>query len=543
MMGRGEWNAEGFYASMHKSNMLFWVVAVAGAMSACGGSTDEPNQGEELASVGSELTAQQRLAACAQDPRVQAGLVTQNVCAGASIFFNETFGGNGRTCGSCHPVGNNYTIDPTFVAAQHGNRPEDPLFVFEQQPALANLETSDLLDDAAILENLDGFEDPTHKFVSRSVPHIMSLATSRTRDSQDGTSASFTERLGWSGDGSSNGSLRAFLEGAIKQHFTKRLARVAGTDFRLPSAQESDLAAEYQLSVGRLNELDLSVVRLFDAAAETGRQAFRDPARGRCNSCHFNAGANFDLTRRNRNFDTGIVRANSSLTIGFVGNVGISDGGFGGQGLASPNVDVNGIGFPNGFGNLTFNTPPLIEAADTGPFFHSNRIGDARVGPTIEDAVAHYASVPFLSSIGAAQSQARFGSPLDLNAGDGLAIARFLRVLNTALNLDMATQRLAACRTLALRFGNTRVDIQRRLIELSFTELDDALQDMTPVDLYPAAQEQVTLAKFALGLAIATTSSSQRRQYAGDAMNQIATARGLLGSNINFQLGQGNLMF
>ncbi|HKO53269.1 MAG TPA: hypothetical protein VJV79_36415 [Polyangiaceae bacterium] len=44
---------------------------------------------------------------------------------------------------------------------------------------------------------------------------------------------------------------------------------------------------------------------------------------------------------------------------------------------------MNGIGFPNGFGNLTFNTPPLIEAADTGPFFHSNRIGDGRVGPTL----------------------------------------------------------------------------------------------------------------------------------------------------------------
>ncbi|HKO53270.1 MAG TPA: hypothetical protein VJV79_36420 [Polyangiaceae bacterium] len=66
-----------------------------------------------------------------------AGLVKRTVCAGASIVFNETFGGNGRTCGSCHPVANNYTIGPTFVAAQHGSRPEDPLFVFEQEAALA----------------------------------------------------------------------------------------------------------------------------------------------------------------------------------------------------------------------------------------------------------------------------------------------------------------------------------------------------------------------------------------------------------------------
>src|SRR6187402_2416788 len=50
------------------------------------------------------LPVEARLEACAEDPRVLAGLVTQSVCAGADIFFRETFDGNGRTCGSCHPV-------------------------------------------------------------------------------------------------------------------------------------------------------------------------------------------------------------------------------------------------------------------------------------------------------------------------------------------------------------------------------------------------------------------------------------------------------
>ncbi|HKB14497.1 MAG TPA: hypothetical protein VKF62_00445, partial [Planctomycetota bacterium] len=35
---------------------------------------------------------------------------------GSNLFFNETFNGNGRTCGTCHPANNNFTIDPTFIS-------------------------------------------------------------------------------------------------------------------------------------------------------------------------------------------------------------------------------------------------------------------------------------------------------------------------------------------------------------------------------------------------------------------------------------------
>ena len=40
-------------------------------------------------------------------PEIFSDLVTQ----GEDIFFNETFDGNGRTCGTCHPATNNVTID------------------------------------------------------------------------------------------------------------------------------------------------------------------------------------------------------------------------------------------------------------------------------------------------------------------------------------------------------------------------------------------------------------------------------------------------
>lgn len=51
--------------------------------------------------------------------------------------------------------------------------------VAENLPALAQLEKPELLrDHGLILENVDGAEAPTTKFVMRSVPHCFSLSTS-----------------------------------------------------------------------------------------------------------------------------------------------------------------------------------------------------------------------------------------------------------------------------------------------------------------------------------------------------------------------------
>ena len=235
-----------------------------------------------------------------------AGLVGTDVCAGADIFFRETFGGNGRTCGSCHPAANNLTIDKPFIDQLHAQNSRDPLFVAEFNPQLSQLETVDLRASGAILENVDGFQDPTNKFVSRAVNHLFSLRTSILRDPGDGTSGAIVERTGWGGDGApGNGALRFFLDGAIKQHFTKTLLRRENVDFQLPNDLERDLTAAFQLNLGRLTELDLPSVRITDAQAEEGRVLFLDPRRaGRCNLCHANAGANFIDTRLNRNFDT-----------------------------------------------------------------------------------------------------------------------------------------------------------------------------------------------------------------------------------------------
>lgn len=496
-----------------------------------------------------DVSADQRLEACRRDPRVVTGLVSAEVCAGADIFFRETFGGNGRTCGSCHPQENNTTLDPAFVAALKQRNPRDPLFIADYDPNLSQLETSDLTEFAAILENVDGFSDPTRRFVSRTVSHVLSLKTSIAGDPGDGTVDPTLERTGWGGDGVGDGTLSSFLEGAIKQHFTKDLRRRENVDFRKPTAQEAELTRTFQLSLGRLNELRLSEVTIADARAEEGRLAFMDPERGRCNVCHANAGANFLDTGLNRNFDNGVRRASSArfITRGtFEGGL-LSDAGFGGVDLEQPNFDTLGIGLLDGFGDGTFSVPPLIEAADTAPFFHNAFKFQSRLPDDIEEAVNFYRlpSDAFGQSSGGQFLEQRFGSKLVLDGEDSGAIARFLRVLNAAFNSDLAQQRLEAARTLVVTYGNTGADIQLGLMRLADVELDDAIEVMDPDsgELYPTVRSLLAQARQDIALGLGATTAAQRQARIMSALSRISAGRPLLGTNITFQLGQGNLMY
>ena len=38
------------------------------------------------------------------------------IVEGRRLFFEETFSGNGRTCGTCHPAADNFTIDPDRIS-------------------------------------------------------------------------------------------------------------------------------------------------------------------------------------------------------------------------------------------------------------------------------------------------------------------------------------------------------------------------------------------------------------------------------------------
>ena len=74
-----------------------------------------------------------------------------------------------------------------------------------------------------------------------------------------------------------------------------------------------------------------------------------------------------------------------------------------------------------------FNSPPVVESADTGPFFHNHTV------PDIEAAVAFYGTPAFKDSL------VLVAVPVDISADpadpDVQAIAAFLRVLNALENI------------------------------------------------------------------------------------------------------------
>ena len=85
---------------------------------------------------------------------------------GRRIFLEETFDGNGRTCGTCHPAENNFALIPVFNATLP---PRDPLFSAEFNSELKeNFEKPELMREfGLILENVDGFGDLENKFAMR----------------------------------------------------------------------------------------------------------------------------------------------------------------------------------------------------------------------------------------------------------------------------------------------------------------------------------------------------------------------------------------
>lgn len=370
---------------------------------------------------------------------------------GERLFTEETFEGNGRTCSSCHPPLNNFTLDQEFIADLPD---DDPLFVAEFDPALETLEEPELMRGLALVkENQDGMDDLENKFNMRAVSHTLALQTSLDVFFLDDNSV--IEAIGWSGDGAPNGvvpidgALRLFANGAITQHATKSLDREEGVDFRLATDDELDAMEAFQLSLGRQEELDLTTMAFASPAVTEGMTLFNDH---KCGFCHANAGAN-DIGVHPFGPDQRLAGGNLNLNTG-VENIPLDeslgrrprDGGFGAifdqVTPLNPFFDQNADGvvdFPTApehncstvaegsgaFGDGTFNIPPLVEAADTPPFFHNN--GAA----TLEESVAFYGTTAFNCSPGGRA----VGGIAFASADEVTKVSNFLRVLNVLENI------------------------------------------------------------------------------------------------------------
>jgi cytochrome c peroxidase len=382
------------------------------------------------------------------DPATRAANFTRLVAQGRQLFLKETFAGNGRACGTCHKENNNFTIDPEFIATLPAT---DPLFVAEFNPALVTLEKPDMLRSLGlILVNADGF-DPQRGFTLRSTQNVQALGNSTTPQdpsfgidfSTNGRNPNPPERLGWGNDAP---PLRDFPIGAIVQHAPKALDRRVGVDFRVPTDEELDALVAYQLPLGRQEDFNLPLLELTSTLARTGKALYLDsgnigePGHKNCNGCHFSAGGSAGMSFNPNT--PGFPKADGSprgFNIAVAKNVNETplalalalprDGGFG----QIPTVFGsfgNTDDLPPPFGHFEleeFNSPPLVESADSGPFFHNHTVKD------LESAVAFYGTQAFQTSIG------NGGVPVSISADPNdpevQAISAFLRVLNALENI------------------------------------------------------------------------------------------------------------
>jgi hypothetical protein len=143
-----------------------------------------------------------------------------------------------------------------------------------------------------------------------------------------------------------------------------------------------------------------------------------------------------------------------------------------------------------------FNAPPLIEAADSGPFFHNNAVD------TIEEAVAFYNSDAFnddAANLIFIREQDSGGIGIKLDASAVTAVASFLRVLNAIENLRQAKE----LENTAL--GPVTQVVAKKLVNRALDELEDANDVLTDVKLQPKAilhiRKAIQFSKVALAAA------------------------------------------
>jgi cytochrome c peroxidase len=435
------------------------------------------------------------------------------IAEGRRLFVKEKFNGNGRACGTCHVESHNFTIDPDFIATLPRT---NPLFVAETNPALAvNFEKPDLMRKLGVfVENADGFDDLAHKFTLRSAQNVQALANSTKRPdpsfgldfSSNGLNADPPERLGWGNDGA---PLREFASVAIVQHATRTLSRRPGIDFRVPTDEELDALAAYQLALGRQEDFDLPRLELTSNVASKGKALFLDTGNlgetghKNCNACHFNAGGtaafSFNPTKPgfprldatplgfNIGSPTNVNETEEVMTLGLP-----RDGGFGVLPMPA-----------GGFGNFRvvgaaripfeeFNTPPLVESADTAPFFHNHSAKD------LESAVAFYGTDAFKKGTFSIGNPANKAIPINISADpkdlEVQQIAAFLRALNALENIRSSINIVERGRTMR------NDEDARDLAGLALAETSDAIKVLSQGALEVNVEPGILSARLNLAL-------------------------------------------
>ena len=248
------------------------------------------------------------------------------------------------------------------------------------------------------------------------------------------------------------------------------------------------------MSLGRQQEISLPLP-LKGTVASRGQEIFLDNTLGKCNACHLNAGANanpaiFGAGAGNLNFNTGVENL-PDQPADLSGELNPPDDGFGNP------------------GNGEFNTPTLVEAADTGPFFHNNAV------ETIEAAVAFYNGDAFTNSPAGQLLIGATGSGINLDATQVVAVSAFLRVINALENIRSSNELLS--RTLNIS-DDTKMQASN-LLDRAFSETEDAVQVLGGGGLHAKTTIQLTKTLSFIGQARQATKRKHRDRYISEAVS------------------------
>ena len=313
---------------------------------------------------------------------------------GRRLFEEETFGGNGRTCATCHSRTTG-TVSPADAEQRFADDPADPLFVADGSDDGLGHGVSRMLADATVLmkiplpQNVKLKDDPDAKFVtlSRGIPTTLNTPALDPVLMLDGRQPNLTSQAA----------------GAIHDHAQNTIAPTAEQLSLIESFQLTDRffssihlrnfangAAPPQLPIGRT------------ASEKRGRRFFEDippDATGKdgvCAGCHSGSmlnETNAELAKilpipPGTRFQSVLVSefnaaANTPITFIFTNpdNSTIE--------LTTPDPGralITGVGQEFGsFDNVNaFKIPTLWGVTKTAPYFHDN---DAK---TLEAVALHY---------------------------------------------------------------------------------------------------------------------------------------------------------
>jgi len=312
--------------------------------------------------------------------------------SGRHLFERETFGGNGRTCLTCHSRRTG-TVSPDDARDRFERDAGDPLFRADGSDDGNGNGVQRMLADATVLvrvplaDNVSLADDPTARsvVVRRGIPSTLNTPSLDPVLMADGRQP----------------SLEAQARGAIADH-------AGGT--RLPTAKELELIAVFERTRGFFSSKDLftfawtghqpALPKGRTAAEKRGRLFFEDvpftspdQKAGICAACH--SGPMLNETnqflpappmRRGGRFQSVLVSelneaGNPARDFVFRNPDGSTTH------LVSPDPGRALVtGKPTGFEDANaFKIPTLWGVGETAPYFHDNS------AKTLADVVAHYA--------------------------------------------------------------------------------------------------------------------------------------------------------